>query len=179
MAAPIISDIRHRYSATADFCYVYISEAHARDEWPLGGVESHPQPTSFEERRRLACRFQTLYASLGAASADPASQAATSAVTSSAGHGALCEAMPVLVDGMGNAFAEAYAVWPERFFVIEDGRISYISRPCNELGFDRSEIRAHLERITQFGPTFSKWSAEEGPSTGEDLTVREPDATMS
>jgi len=173
MATPIISDIRHRYSDMADFCYVYVSEAHARDEWPLGDVESHPQPTTLEERRGLACRFHSLYCAVDAEAAAPASQAiAPSATITAASCGALCEPMPILVDGMDNAFAKAYAVWPERFFVIEDSRLSYISKPCNELGFDRSEIQAHLERIMRFGPIFSKWSTEEGPSTGEEEDVQ-------
>lgn len=62
---------------------------------------------------------------------------------------------------MDNAFAEQYAVWPERFFVIEDGRLSYIAQPCSELGFDRSELEAHLRRLVQWGPTFSRWSQVE------------------
>jgi hypothetical protein len=52
-----------RYGGFADFEYVYIEEAHAADEWPLGTFESHAQPRTIEQRVELARRFARVYRS--------------------------------------------------------------------------------------------------------------------
>ena len=39
MAVDEIQAMRQAYRHTADFIYVYISEAHAGDEWPLGRLQ--------------------------------------------------------------------------------------------------------------------------------------------
>lgn len=129
MATPIISDYHQRFGDVVNFVYIYIREAHANDEWPLGDVESHRQPQSQEERNKLAQKFQDKY------------------VIKSEG---VVSDIPVLIDSMENHFQEAYAVWPERFFIIDScGKLAHISEPCTELGFDRYCIEEWLQRYVR------------------------------
>lgn len=142
MAAPIIAAMHRRWSAVADFAYVYVEEAHAADEWPLGSVESHPQPKTDAARLALAQHFAREYAV-------PAHEAAAT------------PPIPVLVDSLDNAFNSAYAVWPERLFVLEpteaadgDGRVggarlAYVAEPKDELGFNRHELHEVLARYVE------------------------------
>eukprot|EP00035_Acanthoeca_spectabilis_P027280 m.466003 g.466003 ORF g.466003 m.466003 type:complete len:149 (-) comp24808_c0_seq1:155-601(-) len=125
MATPIIRSYAIRYAAVADFAYVYVEEAHAADEWPLGTVESHPQPRTLEARVALAKRFLDRHC-------EGADQTEVS--------------IPVCVDMMENSFSRAYAVWPERFFVLSGGKMEFISEPCNEYGFDRGQLETVLNR---------------------------------
>lgn len=140
MAAPVIAAMHRRWSAVADFAYVYVEEAHACDEWPLGSVESHPQPKTEAARLALARRFAREYAA-------PAHAAAAA------------PPIPVLVDRLDNAFNQAYAVWPERLFVLEPteaakgrvsgARLAYVAEPKDELGFDRSALHRVLARYAE------------------------------
>ena len=61
----VIRTYAKTYNNIADFAFVYISEAHAKDEWPLGHVESYDQPTQMEERLALARRFDQEYNDIG------------------------------------------------------------------------------------------------------------------
>eukprot|EP00037_Helgoeca_nana_P013078 m.119869 g.119869 ORF g.119869 m.119869 type:complete len:133 (+) comp21821_c0_seq2:1043-1441(+) len=124
MATPLIQEYALRYGGFADFAYVYIEEAHAADEWPLGAFERHAQPRTIEQRVELARRFARVYSRPTCEGVGPI--------------------IPVCVDTIDNAFGEAFAVWPERFFVIRGGTVTFISQPCNEFGFDRSELEAVL-----------------------------------
>ena len=92
---------------------VYIAEAHAADEWPInssrcsGPANSVLRPTSLAERRAVAERM------LGALP---------------------CLApLPLLVDGMDDAFLETYAAWPIRVYGVarrEGGlRLELIAQP--------------------------------------------------
>ena len=76
------------WSAQA-FAVVYIAEAHARDEWPVGlPFSSHNAPTSAAERVAAARRFAEAWQ--------------------------LSPSIPVMVDPLSNAFEGAYAAWPVR-----------------------------------------------------------------
>jgi hypothetical protein len=123
MATPIIADYHQRFGDVASFAYVYIREAHASDEWPLGDVESHLQPTNEADRLALARRFRDEYVS-------------KSHQVSS---------IPVYVDSMDNKFETAYSVWPERFFIIEDGKFAHIADPYTQFGFHRDHIENWLQ----------------------------------
>jgi hypothetical protein len=46
------------FSKSVDFAMIYISEAHAKDEWPLGTKFSWDQPKTIEERTAIAKKFQ-------------------------------------------------------------------------------------------------------------------------
>jgi len=91
---------------------VYISEAHAQDEWPLGKQVCLNQHKTIEERLKAANDFNEQF------------------------H---CR-LPVLVDTMDNNFDNAYACWPERFFIIEHDKMAMIGHPSNEFGYERDLI---------------------------------------
>lgn len=70
---------------------VYIVEAHAIDEWPVGDPLKITQPKSTIERCGVARAFVQEY------------QLRT----------------PMIVDGIENEFSEEFAGWPVRFYVVE------------------------------------------------------------
>ena len=76
---------------------VYIEEAHAADEWPVGALTSvTDQPKTLEHRIELARRVHS----------SPELLNGTSDVE-------------VLCDNMENCFQDIMACWPIRFFVLE------------------------------------------------------------
>lgn len=88
---------------------IYIAEAHAREEWPIGeahsngGVLSLAQAKSLAERRAAARIFEQQ----------------------------LAWPFAIYVDGMGDAFEATFAAWPLRFFVVAaDGQtIAHVAHP--------------------------------------------------
>jgi len=105
------------YKGIANFVCIYISEAHAKDEWPLGNKVCLNQHSKLEERLEAAMNFIKDY------------------------HFEI----PILVDGMENTFDSLYASWPERFYIIENGRMEVIGFPTIEFGYDRNEISVWLQ----------------------------------
>jgi hypothetical protein len=81
---------------------VYIKEAHARDTWPMGpAVSIVDDPKTDEDRVQNALKMR---AELGLE-------------------------LPLAVDTVEDQFLQAFAAWPERFFVIAEGKVAYISHP--------------------------------------------------
>jgi len=81
---------------------IYITEAHASDEWPVGpSISFCRQPRSIQERCDLAQKFinTRLYR------------------------------VPMLVDTMENNFQAAFAAWPFRYFIIKNNKITYKAQP--------------------------------------------------
>jgi len=50
----------------------------------------------------------------------------------------------IVVDSIENKFLDFYSVWPERFYIIQHGKIKYVSSPNGE-GYNRSEIYDYLQ----------------------------------
>ena len=87
-----------RVARRADVALVYIAEAHARDEWPVGNPLRIAQPATTAERCAVARRLLRETAA-GAAAA--------------AGVG-------VYVDGAEeDGFDEAFRAWPTRFYALQ------------------------------------------------------------
>lgn len=100
---PLLLKLAEKYAGRVDFAFVYITEAHAQDEWPIGSVySSKNQPKTLEERLALADSL------LGTHS------------------------LPTFVDTMENAFEAQYASWPLRFFVLNAGQVHWVSEPNPE-----------------------------------------------
>jgi len=81
---------------------VYITEAHASDEWPVGpSISFCRQPQSLKERCELAQKFVNtrLYR------------------------------VPMLVDTIENDFQKAFAAWPFRFFIVKGDKIVHKAEP--------------------------------------------------
>ncbi|KAI9032477.1 hypothetical protein DFJ74DRAFT_764160 [Hyaloraphidium curvatum] len=93
----------------ADLLAVYIREAHASDEWPIRSArfarDGKPVEVrahvSLNDRARAAAGFRDAFGFR----------------------------VPILLDGMDDAFDAAYAPWPIRFFVLQDGRAEFVSEP--------------------------------------------------
>ena len=114
--------MQQRYAGRADFLTVYIKEAHPEDEWQMeSNVEEdvcYPQPKTTEQRLAIANDFVKRFR----------------------------YPVPLLVDPIDNPANQAYAGWPERFYVIdEQGKIVYKGEP-GPFGFHPEEVEAWLEK---------------------------------
>jgi len=114
-----MNDLQEKYKDQVDFLGVYISEAHAQNEWPLGVKFCITQPKELHQRLEIANKFVNDYNFK----------------------------IPMLVDTMGNQFETTFAAWPERFYIVDDGKLYHIAEPSNEFGFDRMSISASLYRL--------------------------------
>jgi len=99
------------------FLAVYISEAHAVDEWKLGNKICIKQHKTLEERIEAAKSFVKDFDFQ----------------------------LPMVVDGMMNQFDKTYAVWPDRFFGISKGIMRLIPQP-GEYGYQRLVIEQWLKQ---------------------------------
>lgn len=98
------------------FAFVYISEAHAADEWPVGHCVKIDQPKSTKERIAVA---QQRLTELGVG-----------------------EEFVRLVDRKeGNTFHETYACWPFRWYTVRSGsrQLDTIAQPRSS-GYDVREL---------------------------------------
>ncbi|CAF1307332.1 unnamed protein product [Adineta steineri] len=93
---------------------IYIAEAHARDEWPVGKtISCIDQPTTLAERLNNAQQFKKNFNF----------------------------EMLMLVDNMDNTFHTTYGSWPFRLFVIYDGKLVLKAEPDKEtFTYDMNEI---------------------------------------
>eukprot|EP00276_Gloeochaete_wittrockiana_P001060 CAMPEP_0184676646 /NCGR_PEP_ID=MMETSP0308-20130426/88461_1 /TAXON_ID=38269 /ORGANISM="Gloeochaete witrockiana, Strain SAG 46.84" /LENGTH=105 /DNA_ID=CAMNT_0027124491 /DNA_START=314 /DNA_END=628 /DNA_ORIENTATION=- len=103
-----MADFGHK----ADVLFVYITEAHAVDEWPIGSRLKYSQPKTTAERCTIARDFVS----------------------------ALDVRIPLLVDTDANSFETKYAAWPIRFYIILDGLMALIANP-KQCTYDVVEIR--------------------------------------
>lgn len=90
---------------------VYICEAHADDEWPIGSSVCVKQHKSIEDRQK-ACQqcMQSLSVRL-----------------------------PTVLDDISNSFNDTYACWPLRFYLIDNGVLEVVAQP-EEGAYDPLEI---------------------------------------
>lgn len=95
---------------------VYICEAHASDEWPIGSHVQIKQHTNTQERL-AAC--QTCCDALGVS-------------------------FPTVLDSEANAFNNAYAAWPLRFYLIDNNRVEHVPMPTNG-AYDPNELDTWLQ----------------------------------
>lgn len=110
------------YGDRAEFLTVYIKEAHPEDEWQMDSNEKenvcYPQPKNLADRVAIATDFVKRF------------------------H----YEVPLAVDDMANAANEAYAGWPERFYVIdENGKVAFKGKP-GPFGFHPEEVESWLAR---------------------------------
>jgi len=113
--------LQETWKGAAKFLAVYISEAHAQDEWPLGNIVCLNQHKTMEERLEVAKTFKEKYDFQ----------------------------IPLLVDTMENTLDNKYACWPERFFIIQHGVMKLVGSPTTEYGYDRESISRWLSYYCQ------------------------------
>jgi len=103
----------------ASFLAVYIQEAHARDEWPIGKTISFcDQPKTVSARCDLASKMIPTVK------------------------------FPVLVDAINNPFQTKYAAWPFRFYIFFQDKIVLKAQPNPETcSYELDEIDQCLNSI--------------------------------
>jgi len=102
---------------------VYIAEAHANDIWPLGKHVDIPSHATFQDRVAASDILIHKYE---------------------------FNKIAMYYDTMTNEFDNQFAVWPERYFIIKDGKFSNIFKPTVEFGFDRQSIESVLYKCYNF-----------------------------
>lgn len=105
------------FAHVADFLTVYIQEAHAQDEWPVGEQVDVNQPKTIQERSRIAKEFIQVSRYI----------------------------LPMVLDTMDNQFEMSFNPWPVRFYIVLDGTMIYKAQPNEENTYDLGEIRAWLQ----------------------------------
>jgi hypothetical protein len=102
---------------------IYIAEAHARDQWPVGKIISCvDQPTTLDERLHNARQFKIQFNF----------------------------EMPMLVDSMENNFHTTYGSWPFRFYIIYEGKLVLKAEPNNEtFAYDMNELDIWIANFYQ------------------------------
>ncbi|UJR11099.1 hypothetical protein I4U23_015281 [Adineta vaga] len=105
------------------FLTIYIAEAHARDQWPVGRtISCVDQPTTIEQRIAHAqqCKNDLKFE------------------------------MPMLVDNMDNTFHLTYGSWPFRFYVIYDSKLALKAEPDKEtFSYHIDELNQWIENYFQ------------------------------
>jgi len=100
---PFLESLYLKHRSNVVIVAVYITEAHASDEWPVGpSISFCRQPKSIEERCQLAQKFVNtrLYR------------------------------VPMLVDTIDNDFQKSFAAWPFRYYIIKNNLIAFKADPA-------------------------------------------------
>jgi len=112
-----MNTMQNTFASEVDFLGVYISEAHASDEWPLGVKYVYEQPKELKTRLQIAKEFVDKFK----------------------------VKLPMLVDTMDNEFDSHFASWPERFYIVKNNQLVLVGEPTTEYGFDRRILFTTLE----------------------------------
>jgi len=116
------SDLKEKYSQTADFVTIYIAEAHPYESGHFSdnySIVTHPHL----EARLEAARTLRQEA------------------------GDLLASCPILVDPMDDRANLAYVGFPERLYVIKDGKVVFVGGPGPQL-YDVKEVDKFLANIS-------------------------------
>jgi len=96
---------------------IYISEAHACDEWPLGSWTCIKQHKTISDRLAAAKEFAKKYDFT----------------------------LPMYADDISNDFDKNYSAWPERYVVVDTGgKLIAISNATSDFGYDRAALHNDL-----------------------------------
>ena len=114
-----LSDLYARYSDRVQFLMIYIREAHPTDGWDIGSEYRTHDPTTMDERRKVAndCEIALQYG------------------------------IKTYVDEMDDAVMNAYVAWPERLYLVApDGKIAYAGG-LGPWGFKPDELETAIKEI--------------------------------
>lgn len=109
-----------QYQDRIDLITIYIEEAHATDEWPIGSSIQYLQPRCDADRISIVKDFIR----------------------------DTCYELPIAVDPVsdGNPFSRMYHPWPIRFYIVDRmNRFVYIAEP-SKCSFSMSELVGELDR---------------------------------
>jgi len=121
--APYFNGLCNQYKGKALFAGVYIAEAHAADEWPVGARISFLNQTRTVGERSELCKSYCKQFELQ---------------------------FPMLVDTMADQFMDLFAAWPFRFYVIQSGKVVFKAMPDETtFGYDVSTLGEWLAQNVQ------------------------------
>lgn len=106
----------------ADMCLIYITEAHAQNEWPIGSRLRYNQPRQTQERSNIVNEYIRDTQMNIPLLIDP-----------------VCEHDSTL----NNPFETIYAPWPIRYYIIYQNKLTYIANP-KECSFLLSDLKDAL-----------------------------------
>ena len=133
------------FQEDVEFVFVYIREAHAMDEWPLGTAVQIPQHRTLEDRMNAARLF------LSQAPKFP---------------------FKMLVDGIDDQFNQHFRAWPERYYLFDNScQLLACPESENEFGFNRRSLAVTLGSM--LGRKMPDLSPEDEPVHSEILLNRE------
>jgi len=113
-------ELYDRYRSKVDLVAIYIREAHPLDEWYAFDAKKLMQPVSTPERLQVAKDFV-------------------------AAHGFTA---PLFVDKIEDDAKDTFHAWPEKLVIVEESRISFISKNVKEpMGFDVEDANKYLKRL--------------------------------
>lgn len=104
---PALNALYREFEGKVDMVTVYIEEAHAIDEWPMGDGAKGSEFKGIVQPQTLAER------------ADAANLLVTD----------LGYEIPLVVDNMNNEVRIKYACWPLRFYIIDQQQVWYKAQP--------------------------------------------------
>ena len=130
LVMPDATDPFATISRATDWQMVYIEEAHAKDEWPISSARYARAPVNI-------CQPRTAHARVNIARE----------FLSEYNMGGKDSRMDCVVDNpeLDNPFEKAFAPWPLRIFVVEDGVMVWIAEP-NNCEYDVSLLRDWLTK---------------------------------
>ena len=122
MAEVLVGRLVRRFGHAVDFLFVYVMEAHAADEWPLGLLRSSiPQHRSMDERCSAARKFRACLADRLHRATQVVNDGSGLLQGGQPGEQADLQAAATVgwaVDMMHNPFYKAFGAWPEGHVVI-------------------------------------------------------------
>jgi len=112
-----LTKLASEFNNRAHILVIYISEAHACDEWPLGSFTCIKQHKTISQRLNAANEFVK-----------------KSGFT-----------LPIYADDITNEFDKTYSSWPERYVIIDTcGKLAAISNATSDFGYDRAALHNDL-----------------------------------
>jgi len=120
--SPQFEQMMADFQEKARFLVVYITEAHSKDEWPVGKTISFcNQPKTLQERIHLANLYKNKFSEMN------------------------LKLPNIAVDSISNEFDEMFSAWPIRFFVVQNGKLVFKAQPSKDFyGYDINDLSSWL-----------------------------------
>jgi len=103
------------------FLSVYIAEAHASDQWPMGNHVNIKQHKTLQDRLKAAWDYNTMLSEKGLTCGE------------------------LVVDDINNLFMNTFACHPERFFIILNKKLVWKPQPIKAM-YDIPRLRSELQK---------------------------------